>query len=71
MKTHGQEVYALFNKKFSSFAIFEGKYDEDFSPYQVSSKFRPRDQDKKFIRGLRKWLTDSGIDKGISMIHRY
>ena len=71
MKTHGQDVNAVFNKKFSSFAIFEGKYGEDFSPYQVSSNFRPRDQDKKFVKDLRKWLADSEIDKGISMIHWY
>ena len=69
MKTHGQDVNAVFNKKFSSFAIFEGKYGEDFSPYQVSSNFRPRDQDKKFVKDLRKWLADSEIDKGISMMH--
>nr|CAN69473.1 hypothetical protein VITISV_014374 [Vitis vinifera] len=69
MKTHGQDVNAVFNKKFSSFAIFEGKYGEDFSPYQVSSNFRSRDQDKKFVKDLRKWLADSEIDKGISMIH--
>ncbi|RVW52744.1 hypothetical protein CK203_091163 [Vitis vinifera] len=64
MKTHGQDVNAVFNKKFSSFAIFEGKYGEDFSPYQVSSNFRSRDQDKKFVKDLRKWLADSEIDKG-------
>ncbi|RVX17732.1 Protection of telomeres protein 1b [Vitis vinifera] len=54
-----------FQQKFSSFAIFEGKYGEDFSPYQVSSNFRPRDQDKKFVKDLRKWLADSEIDKGM------
>ncbi|XAR63970.1 hypothetical protein NMG60_11024143 [Bertholletia excelsa] len=58
MKTHGPEVYGLYNKKFSSFALYEGKYSTNNSPYQVSPKFRPRDQDKKFITGLRKWLED-------------
>ncbi|KAK9266176.1 hypothetical protein L1049_027241 [Liquidambar formosana] len=64
MKTHGKDVYALFNKKFSSFALFEGKYGEDFIPYQVFSKFRPRDKDKKFIASLRKWLADFMLDTG-------
>lgn len=67
MKMHGNEVYALFNKKFSSFAIFEGKYGVDFRPYQVSSNFHPREQDKKFVKGLRKWLADSELEKGIAI----
>uniref|UniRef100_A0A5B7BNF8 Putative protection of telomeres protein 1b-like isoform X1 n=1 Tax=Davidia involucrata TaxID=16924 RepID=A0A5B7BNF8_DAVIN len=64
MKTHGQEVYALFNKKFSSFALFEGKHGTNFVPYQVSPNFHPRDQDKKFIVGLRKWSADKELDAG-------
>lgn len=57
MKTRGSEAYALFNKKFSSFALFEGRdyIGEEFVPYQISLKYRPRDQDKKFIAGLRNW----------------
>ncbi|KAI8542790.1 hypothetical protein RHMOL_Rhmol08G0167400 [Rhododendron molle] len=58
MKTHGREIYALFNKKFSSFALFEGNYSANFAPYQLSPNFRPRDQDKKFIVVLRKWSID-------------
>ncbi|KAG5536081.1 hypothetical protein RHGRI_023760 [Rhododendron griersonianum] len=58
MKTHGRELYALFNKKFSSFALFEGNYSANFAPYQLSPNFRPRDQDKKFIVVLRKWSID-------------
>lgn len=64
MKTHGREVYALFNKKFSSFALFEGNYSANFAPYQLSPNFRPRDQDKKFIVVLRKWSIDY-LDRGI------
>ncbi|GMY23977.1 protection of telomeres protein 1b-like isoform X1 [Fagus crenata] len=66
MKTHCGEVNAVFNKKFSSFALYEGKESGDFLPYQVSSKFRPRDLDKKFIEGLRKWLVDFQLDEGLS-----
>ncbi|XP_057511973.1 protection of telomeres protein 1b isoform X2 [Actinidia eriantha] len=71
MKTHGREIYALFNKKFSSFALFEGKYSTNFTPYQVSQNFRPRDQDKKFIAGLRKWSANyqlnTGTDESLSL----
>ena len=66
MKTHGSEIYAVFNKKFSSFALFEGKHSTDFIPYQVSSKFHARQQDKKFIVGLRRWLVDHRLDIGIT-----
>uniref|UniRef100_A0A6N2KJQ7 Telomeric single stranded DNA binding POT1/Cdc13 domain-containing protein n=1 Tax=Salix viminalis TaxID=40686 RepID=A0A6N2KJQ7_SALVM len=65
MKTHNDGVYALFNKKFSSFALYEGKNGEDFLPYQCSL-FRPRDHDSKFIEGLRKWLVDFHVDEGVS-----
>jgi len=65
MKTHCGEVNAVFNKRFSSFALYEGKDGKDFLPFQVSSKFCPRDLDKKFIEGLRKWLVDFQLDEGI------
>ncbi|KAL5817868.1 hypothetical protein ACOSQ3_026246 [Xanthoceras sorbifolium] len=58
MKTHNGETYALFNKKFSSFALYEGRNGENFLPYQVSLRFRQRERDKKFIGGLRKWLSN-------------
>lgn len=64
MKTHNNDVYALFNKRFSSFALYQGKYGKDFIPYQVFPKFRPRDWDKKFIACLRKWLADFQLDAG-------
>ncbi|KAF3437156.1 hypothetical protein FNV43_RR19909 [Rhamnella rubrinervis] len=58
------EVCAVYNKKFSSFALYDGKDGEAFLPYQVSPKFRPRDLDKAFITGLRKWLVSFQIDEG-------
>lgn len=68
MKTHGWEVNAVFNKKFSSFALYGGKESENLRPYQVSSKFRPRELDKKFIEGLRKWFVNFQLDEGILKI---
>ncbi|XP_021773842.1 protection of telomeres protein 1b-like [Chenopodium quinoa] len=62
MKTHNKETYALFNKKFSSFALYEGKNGENYNPYQVSSMFRPRNQDTTFVDGLRKWVDSFQLD---------
>ncbi|CAH1436759.1 unnamed protein product [Lactuca virosa] len=55
MKLHGSEVNAVFNKRFSAFALYEGSDFSNFVPYQVSSKFHAREQDNKFIADLRKW----------------
>ncbi|KAG8388038.1 hypothetical protein BUALT_Bualt02G0083600 [Buddleja alternifolia] len=63
VKTRGSEVYALYNKKFSSFALFEGRdYSKEFAPYQNSLRFQAREHDKKFIMGLRKWLGHHKIE---------
>ncbi|KAK9688774.1 hypothetical protein RND81_09G010200 [Saponaria officinalis] len=62
MKTHNAETYALFNKSYSSFALYEGKYGDNCKPYQASLKFRQRDQDKAFVVGLRKWV--EGVQLG-------
>ncbi|XP_059291913.1 protection of telomeres protein 1b-like isoform X9 [Lycium ferocissimum] len=56
MKVHESVVYAVFNKKFSSFALFDGKLSTSFLPYQCYSIYLAKEQDKKFILGLRKWL---------------
>ncbi|XP_042511828.1 protection of telomeres protein 1b-like [Macadamia integrifolia] len=66
IKAHQGEVYALFNKKFSSFALFEGKSSGNFIPYQVSLKYHGREDDKKFLAGLRTWLLNFQLDPGMS-----
>lgn len=65
MKTHDMQPYALFNKKFCSFALYEGKDGKDFLAYQKSSRFSPREQDKRFIAGLRKWLHSFQLNEGM------
>ncbi|KAL0464148.1 UNVERIFIED_CONTAM: Protection of telomeres protein 1b [Sesamum latifolium] len=64
VKIRGSEVYALFNKAFSSFALFEGRdhSGKELVPYQISSRYKARDQDKKFILGLRKWSMQHKIE---------
>ncbi|KAK6921285.1 hypothetical protein RJ641_014963 [Dillenia turbinata] len=66
IKSHAREVYALFNKKFSSFALYEGKCSKNYIPYQVSSKFHLKDNDKKFITRLRDWMDDFQFDAGLN-----
>lgn len=65
MKAHNKQTYALFNKKFSSFALYDGKGGEDFLPYQVSSRFFVRDQDKRIIAAVRKWLLNFQFKEGM------
>ncbi|KAM3361780.1 protection of telomeres protein 1b [Capsicum galapagoense] len=69
MKTHGPDIYALFNKKFSTFAIFDRKNNSNFLPYQWSPKYQAREEDKKFILGLMKWVADHKIDAGLADLH--
>ncbi|XP_039069390.1 protection of telomeres protein 1a-like [Hibiscus syriacus] len=61
MEMHDGVVYAVFNKKVSSFALYDGKDGEDFHPYKVSLRFHARDHDEKIIAGLRKWLASSEV----------
>lgn len=69
MKTYGTEVFAVFNKRFSAFALYEGNAGEGFLPYQTYPKFRLREMDKKFITRLRKWFVDFQIDEGTLDTH--
>ncbi|KAL2944538.1 Protection of telomeres protein 1b [Bienertia sinuspersici] len=62
MKCHNQEAYALYDKRFSTFALYEGKYSESCSPYQFSSKFQPRNQDMELVVRLRKWADSFQLD---------
>ncbi|KAK7381421.1 hypothetical protein VNO78_34097 [Psophocarpus tetragonolobus] len=65
VKVHDGDVNAVFNKKFSSFALYEGKDCDDFHPYQVSSLFRPNDDDKVFVDRLRKWRVNFKFHEGL------
>ncbi|KNA16321.1 hypothetical protein SOVF_090050 isoform A [Spinacia oleracea] len=62
MKIHKMETYALYNKKFSSFALYEGKYGGSCNPYKISSKFQPRNQDMTYVVSLRKWVESFQLD---------
>lgn len=65
MKIDDGQAYALFNKKFSSFALYERKDGEDILPYQASVRFHRREPDKKLIIGLRKWFHSFQLKEGL------
>ncbi|KAL7114616.1 hypothetical protein ACP275_04G131900 [Erythranthe tilingii] len=67
VQTMGSEVVASFKKRSSSFALFEGREcsGKEFVPYKFSPNYKPRDQDKKFITGLRKWCMQQKV-KGLN-----
>lgn len=56
MKIHNGEFYCVYNKRFSSFALFEGKTAGSFSAYQTSTKYKATDHDNEFLSQLRTWL---------------
>ncbi|XP_073144662.1 protection of telomeres protein 1b-like [Henckelia pumila] len=64
ISTRGSEVYAMYNKKFSSFALYEGRDfgEREFAHYQSSRNFSFREQDKRLITGMRKWLMRTKIE---------
>lgn len=64
ISTRGSEVYAMYNKKFSAFALYEGRDfgEKEFAPYQSSRKFSFREQDKRLIKGMRNWLMHNKIE---------
>jgi len=64
VKQHNEEVNAVFNKKFSSFALYDGKDGDAIDPYQVSSKFNPQRKDKMLVEKLRKWWANFQLHEG-------
>jgi hypothetical protein len=54
---HG-EFFVTFNKKFSSFALFEGKGSTKSSPYQTSMKYHGSKHDTELLTQMRTWLVN-------------
>ncbi|KAL8517661.1 hypothetical protein ACS0TY_015774 [Phlomoides rotata] len=64
VRAYDPEPYALFNKKFSYFGLFEGReYNiEELVPYHMSSKYKhPRDYNNGFMVMLRNWFHQQDI----------
>ncbi|ESQ40554.1 hypothetical protein EUTSA_v10013532mg [Eutrema salsugineum] len=58
------KITALCNEATSSFALFNGKLDEEFIPYQLSPKFQMREHDKNFLSNLREWMITYNFEDG-------
>ncbi|KAL6845837.1 hypothetical protein ACP4OV_024412 [Aristida adscensionis] len=52
------EAFATFNKKFSSFALFEGKVSTECRPYQTSVKYHGSKYDNEMLTQMRMWLVN-------------
>uniref|UniRef100_A0ACD5VY79 Uncharacterized protein n=1 Tax=Avena sativa TaxID=4498 RepID=A0ACD5VY79_AVESA len=52
---HG-EFFVTFDKRSSSFALFEGKASTESSPYQTSMKYHGSKQDDEILTNMRMWL---------------
>lgn len=53
---HYGEFFVTVNKKFSSFALFEGKVSTEFRPYQASMKYHGSKHDDGILTQTRMWL---------------
>lgn len=53
MKVYNGDVYFLFNKRFSSFALFHGKSDMGLYPYQTSANYRATDHASELLMQIR------------------
>ncbi|KAF4352741.1 hypothetical protein F8388_003394 [Cannabis sativa] len=67
MKTHGGEVYVVFNNKSSTFAVYDGNDNERLLPYQTYPIIIQRDVGKKLVTRLRKWFIDLQFDEGANV----
>uniref|UniRef100_A0ACD5UCH2 Uncharacterized protein n=1 Tax=Avena sativa TaxID=4498 RepID=A0ACD5UCH2_AVESA len=52
---HQGEFFVTFDKKSSSFALFEGKTSTEFRPYQTS-KYHGSKHDDEILTNMRMWL---------------
>ncbi|CAD6216573.1 unnamed protein product [Miscanthus lutarioriparius] len=62
---HHGEFCVTFNKKFSSFALFESKVSAECSPYQTSMKCHGRKHDKELLTQMRTWLPNNPLGLSI------
>ncbi|CDP16693.1 unnamed protein product [Coffea canephora] len=63
---YNQNYTAVYDHKASSFALFDGRITNDFTPYQVSPSFYSLHSDKHFVRRMRNWSQITPFDAGTS-----
>lgn len=75
MKIRNGEVYCLFGKKLSSFALFNGKASMELNPYQTSPKYHVADHVNEILLQLRtlslKYQSDAGrfVAQSVERVH--
>lgn len=58
MKIYKGDYYIQYQKRRSSFGLFEGKNGGDAHPYQASADYVLSSQGKNLLQQLRSWLLD-------------
>ncbi|KAG8082302.1 hypothetical protein GUJ93_ZPchr0014g47047 [Zizania palustris] len=53
---HNTELFVKYNKKISSFALFEGKVSTECRPYQYSVNYHGSKHDNEILTQMRTWL---------------
>jgi len=67
MKIHNGEVNCLFGKKFSSFALFNGKTNMAVNPYQTSPNYYVANHVDELLLQLRILSLEHQSDAGRSL----
>lgn len=64
MNIRDGEHYCVYDKRYSSFALFEGTTSENLVPYQTSEKYNATDHDTVYIKQMREWSSERVIHEG-------
>ncbi|XP_068665564.1 protection of telomeres protein 1b-like isoform X2 [Aristolochia californica] len=67
MRVHKNEVYALFDKKLSAFALLGGESTGSFLPYQICFEVAIDDHMQTCIGQLRTWLIGHPFSAGVNV----
>lgn len=64
VKIFNGDVYFLFNKKLSTFALFHGNSDMGLNPYQTSVNYHATDRSRELLVQLRTLSFEKSDDAG-------
>ncbi|XP_065017322.1 protection of telomeres protein 1a-like isoform X3 [Musa acuminata AAA Group] len=73
VRIHRGDVYCVHNKKFSAFALFQGKTTSGLIHYQKSAKYHATNHDDEFLSQIRTWLLDNppkAVGKDVPLLLR-
>ncbi|XP_009408094.2 protection of telomeres protein 1a isoform X3 [Musa acuminata AAA Group] len=73
VRIHRGDVYCVHNKKFSAFALFQGKTTSGLIHYQKSVKYHATNHDDEFLSQIRTWLLDNppkAVGKDVPLLLR-